>query len=103
LKKDSYAPAVISSVTLMEVLRGIADNKRLQVRQLLEESYSILSLDNSVIEAYCKIYRKLKEEGNLLPDTDLIIAATAIAYKLVLETKDAHFLRLKALGLKIKE
>jgi predicted nucleic acid-binding protein len=103
LKKDSYAPAVISSVTLMEVLRGIADNKRLQVRQLLEESYSILSLDNSVIEAYCKIYRKLKEEGNLLPDADLIIAATAIAYKLVLETKDAHFLRLKALGLKIKE
>ena len=87
----------------MEVLRGIEDNKRLQVRQLLEESYSILNLNDSIIEVYCKIYRKLKEEGNLLPDADLIIAATAIANNLVLETNDAHFRRLKAFGLNLKE
>jgi len=86
----------------MEVLRGIEDKKRLQIRQLLEESFSVLNLDNSIIEAYCRIYRKLKEEGNLLPDADLIIAATAIAHDLILETKDAHFLRLKTLGLKLK-
>ncbi len=86
----------------MEVLRGIADKKRLQIRQLLEESFSVLNLDNSIIEAYCRIYRKLKEEGNLLPDADLLIAATAIAHDLILETKDAHFLRLKTLGLKLK-
>ncbi len=86
----------------MEVLRGIEDKKRLQIRQLLEESFSVLNLDNSIIEAYCQIYRKLKEEGNLLPDADLIIAATAIAHDLILETKDAHFLRLKTLGLKLK-
>ena len=86
----------------MEVLRGIEDKKRLQIRQLLEESFSVLNLDNSIIEAYCRIYRKLKEEGNLLPDADLIIAATAIAHDLILETKDAHFLRLKTLGLKLQ-
>jgi predicted nucleic acid-binding protein len=86
----------------MEVLRGIEDKKRLQIRQLLEESFSVLNLDNSIIEAYCRIYRKLKEEGNLLPDADLLIAATAIAHDLILETKDAHFLRLKTLGLKLK-
>ena len=67
------------------------------MRELLEESFSILNIDNAIIEAYCKIYRKLKEEGNLLPDADLIIAATAMAHNLVLETKDAHFLRLKLL------
>ena len=89
-------------MTLLEVLRGIDDKKRQQVRQLLEESYSILNLDNSIIEAYCRIYRKLKEEGNLLPDADLIIGATAIAHDLILETKDAHFIRLKVLGLKLK-
>lgn len=86
----------------MEVLREIDDSKRLQVRELLEGSYSILNLDNRTIEAYCKIYRKLKKEGNLLPDADLIIAATAIAHDLVLETKDAHFHRIEALGLKLK-
>jgi len=86
----------------MEVLRWIEDKKRLQIRQLLEESYSILNLDNNIIEAYCRIYRKMKEEGSLLPDADLIIAATAIAHDLVLETKDTHFLRLKKMGLKLK-
>jgi tRNA(fMet)-specific endonuclease VapC len=102
LKSDNYGRALISSITILEVSRGIEDKRRQQIRQLLEESYSILNLNNSIIEAYCKIYRKLKEEGNLLPDADLIIAATAIAHDLTLETKDAHFLRLKALGLKLK-
>ena len=83
-------------------MRDLEDKKRLQVRQLLDESYSVLNLDNSTIEAYCKIYRKLKEKGNLLPDADLIIAATVIAHNLVLETNDVHFQRLKALGLKLK-
>ena len=86
----------------MEVLRGIEDKKRLQIRQLLEESYSILNLDNNIIEAYCRIYRKMKGEGSLLPDADLIVAATALAHDLVLETKDTHFLRLKKMGLKLK-
>ncbi len=102
MEKNNYTPAIISPITLIEVLRGIEDKTRLQIRQLLEESFSILNLNNSIIEAYCKIYRKLKEEGNLLPDADLIIAATAIAHNLILETKDTHFLRLKSLGLKLK-
>jgi tRNA(fMet)-specific endonuclease VapC len=102
METNNYAPAIISSITLIEVLRGIEDKKRLQIRQLLEESFSILNLNNSIIEAYCKIYRKLKEEGNLLPDADLIIAATAIAHDLILETKDAHFQRLKTVGLQLK-
>jgi len=102
METNNYAPAKISSITLIEVLRGIEDKKRLQIRQLLEESFSILNLNNNIIETYCKIYRKLKEEGNLLPDADLIIAATAIAHDLILETKDAHFQRLKTVGLELK-
>lgn len=93
---------MISSITLLEVLRGIEDKKRIQIRQLLEESYSVLNLDNSIIEAYCRIYRHLKEEGDLLPDADLIIAATAMAHGLVLETNDEHFQRLKGIGLRLK-
>jgi predicted nucleic acid-binding protein len=100
--EDNYAPAIISSITLMEVLREFEDKKRLQMRELLTGSFSVLNIDYSIIEAYCKIYRKLKKDGNLLPYADLIIAATAIAHDLVLETKDAHFNRLKAFGLKIK-
>jgi tRNA(fMet)-specific endonuclease VapC len=95
MENNNYAPAIISPITLLEVLRGIEDKKRLIAKQLLEESFTVLNL------AYCKIYCKLKQEGNLLPDADLLIAATAIAHDLTLETKDAHFARLKSLGLKL--
>jgi tRNA(fMet)-specific endonuclease VapC len=100
LENNNYSPAIISPITLLEVLRGIDDKKRPIAKQLLEESFTVLNLDSSIIEVYCKIYRKLKQEGNLLPDADLLIAATAIAHDLTLETKDAHFVRLKSLGLK---
>ncbi len=102
MEKDNYAKAIISSITLLEVLRGIEDKRRPSVKRLLEESFSVLNLDDRIIECYCKIYRKLKDAGNLLPDADLLIAATAIAYGLILETKDSHFQRLKPLGLKLK-
>lgn len=102
MENNNYSPAaIISPITLLEILRGIDDKKRHIAKQLLEESFTVLNLDNSIIEAYCKIYRKLKQEGNLLPDADLLIAATAIAHDLTLETKDAHFARLKSLGLKL--
>ena len=102
IESNNYAPASISPITLIEVLRGIDDEKRLSAKRLLEETFSILNLDNMIIETYCQIYRKLKNKGNLLPDADLLIAATAIAHDLILETNDNHFSRLKPFGLKIK-
>ncbi|KXA93708.1 twitching motility protein PilT, partial [candidate division MSBL1 archaeon SCGC-AAA259E22] len=37
----------------------------------------------------------LKEEGETLPDADLLVASTAIAYDLVLKSGDGHFERLE--------
>jgi|WetSurMetagenome_2_1015567.scaffolds.fasta_scaffold93094_4 tRNA(fMet)-specific endonuclease VapC len=102
MQSNSYRTAFISPITLLEILRGLDDKKRPTAKQLLEESFTVLNLDNSIIEAYCKIYRKLKTEGNLLPDADLLIAATALAHDLTLQTKDRHFQRLMPLGLKIE-
>src|SRR5208283_5340773 len=102
METNNYFPAIISPITLLEVLRGVEDKKRLQIKHLMEESFSVLNFDNSTIEAYCKIYRRLKEEGTMLPEADLLIAATAIGHDLILETNDAHFQRLKILGLKLK-
>ena len=100
LKQKRYSPGAISPLTLIEVLRGVDGNKRATVEHLLEESFSVVNIDNSVIEAYCDIYCKLKAEGTQLPDADLLIAASALAHNLTLETNDEHFQRLKPLGLK---
>ena len=102
LKQKRYNPGAISPLTLIEVLRGVESKKRIKVKQLLEESFSVVNIDNSVIVKYCDIYCKLKKEGAPLPDADLLIAATAMAHNLILEAKDEHFQRLKPLGLKLK-
>jgi tRNA(fMet)-specific endonuclease VapC len=102
IRAKKYAAGLISPVTLIEVLRGIEDKKRSKVKQLIEESFPLLNLDNSTIEIYCSLYRKLKDEGASLPDADLLIAAAAIAHDLKLETNDEHFQRLTPLGLKLK-
>jgi len=101
LKTKKYKEGVISQITLIEVLRGIENKRRSKAKQLLEESFRTLSIDNQTIETYCTLYQKLREEGAPIPDADLLIAATAIANNLPLETKDEHFQKLKPLGLRL--
>jgi tRNA(fMet)-specific endonuclease VapC len=102
IKEKKHATGAISTITLIEILRGIETKKRPKVKELLEESFNPLNIDNKTIETYCTLYCKLREAGTLIPDADLLIAATAIAYNMELETKDEHFQRLKPLGLKLK-
>jgi predicted nucleic acid-binding protein len=100
LKEKKYRAGFISPITLIEILRGIEAKKRTKVKELLEQSFSLINIDNKTIETYCELYRKLRQEGTTLPDADLLIAATAIANELALETNDDHFQRLKKVGLK---
>jgi tRNA(fMet)-specific endonuclease VapC len=102
IRKKTFSPGIISPIILIEVLRGIEDKKRSKIKTLLEESFRLVDLDNRTIEAYCVLYHKLKKDGGLLPDADLLIAATAIAHDLTLETNDKHFQKLKQMGLKLK-
>ncbi|NIP66769.1 PIN domain-containing protein [Candidatus Bathyarchaeota archaeon] len=103
LRKRKYKPGALSIVTLIELLRGLETKKRTEVKKLIEESFNLLTIDNKVIKSYCELYQNLKEEGVLIPDADLLIAATAIAHNIPLETKDKHFQRLENLGLKLAE
>ena len=101
LRERRYEAGSISIITIIEVLRGIEAEKGSKVKGLLEESFNVLSLDNEVIKTYCSLYRKLREEGTLVPDADLLLAATAISHNIPLKTGDEHFKRLKELGLKL--
>jgi len=103
LRERRHEVGAISIITLIEVLRGLETRKRAKVKELLEESFNLLSLDNEVIETYCNLYHKLREEGTTIPDADLLIAATAMSHDIALKTKDEHFERLKKLGLKLAQ
>ena len=101
LRKKTHEAGAISIITLIEVLRGPDPRKIPKVKELLEESFTLLNLDNEAIETYCKLYRRLRDEGIQVPDADLLIAATAMSRNIALKTKDIHFERLKKLGLKL--
>src|SRR5512136_1264485 len=88
LKQKKHSLGAISPLTLIEILRGAESEKRTRIKHLLEESFSVINLDNSTIEAYCDLYSRLKNEGTLLPDADLLIAASAMAHNLTLVTND---------------
>jgi len=101
LHKRRHEIGAISLITLIEILRGIEDKKRIRVKDLLEKSFSVQRLDNETIITYCSLYRKLKKEGVLIPDADLLIAATAMSRNIMLKTHDEHFTRLVEFGLKL--
>jgi predicted nucleic acid-binding protein len=102
LRRGVFEEGALSVITLIEVLRGVSEGKRESVKSLLEESYAILGIDNSVVLTYCELYSELRKRGELVPDADLLVAATALAHGLTLVTKDRHFERLEKYGLKLE-
>jgi len=101
LRTRHFKPGYITPIILIELLRGIETEKRPPIKEKLEKSFTNINLDDGIIENYCELYRKLKQEGALLTDADLLVAATAIAHNLPLETNDIHFQRLKTFGLEL--
>jgi predicted nucleic acid-binding protein len=92
----------ITKINLIEVIRGVKEEKRVEIKEILEELFEILDLDNEVILKYSEIYNKLKKEGKLLDHADLLIASSAIVNNLILVTNNLkHFERLKEFGLKL--
>ncbi len=97
----SYEQGKISVLTLLEFLRGIPSEKRAAAKSLLEDAYDVVGMTNSVVLKYCELYESLKKDGRLLPDADLIIAATALAVGEPIVTRDRGFRRLEKSGLKL--
>jgi len=101
LRERRHEVGAISIITIIEILRGLDAGKRAKVQDLLEESFNMQGLDNEIIETYCDLYRRFQKKGILIPDADLLIAATAISRNMTLKTGDEHFERLREMGLKL--
>jgi hypothetical protein len=94
--KDIYP--YISEITLYEFIRGTEEPRR--AKELLEESFSILWVDNKILQLAARIWIELKSGGKAIDDRDLIIGSSAIAYNLKLYTRNRkHFDRLREYGL----
>lgn len=102
IRENRLEPGAISVITLLELLRGVEEDKRRRMKSLIEEVYPVEPLDNDVILEYSSLYHVLKEAGQPIPDADLIIAATAKTRNHELISRDKHFDHLGDHGLKIR-
>jgi predicted nucleic acid-binding protein len=90
---------VIPSITVMELMQGAENKQELFLLKKKLKNYNIIHFDQKASEISLELIEKYKLSYNLLIP-DAIIAATALAYNLVLFTyniKDFNFIP----GLKI--
>ncbi len=99
-KEDLY----ITIINYTELLYGIYNsNKIMQNREKILpflDSFKILHFDKNSSEIFAKLKLKLKKQGNIIADMDLMIASITIANKAILFTNNIkHFERIKELDI----
>ncbi len=69
------------------------------IRRFLQ-SFSILDLNDPIMERFATLRALLRRRGELIPDLDLLVGATAVHYDLTLLTSNVrHFRRIPDLRL----
>jgi len=93
----------LSIITYYELLRGlkaIGSDKKIAAFQAFMAQCEIIPLTQPTIETAAEIYAALKNQGMLIEDADILIAATAINNGMSLVTDNIeHFRRVH--GIKI--
>lgn len=96
LKLISRQEVALTSISVFELYAGIEGKRRLSQIETLIQGVTILPLD--VIEAVIagRIYTQLKSKGQLVGTHDILIAATCVANRVPLYTKNvAHFSKIE--------
>ncbi len=100
--RRDFSLGSISVITVFELLRGVRDDKRSEVKSMLENSFDVIGMDNRVVLTYCELYSALRKAGRPVEDADLIIAATAKAYGEKLQTKDKDLILFRDYGVDVE-
>jgi len=92
----------INIISYYEILRGLKDlgneEKLRRFEEFIQEN-ELVSIRRETIEKAAEIYVKLKKQGKLIEDADILMASTAIVEDLVLITNNIkHFKRVKGLS-----
>lgn len=92
-----------SIITRYEILRGLkarrATRQMARFEQRCQHS-EVLPLTDDIIVQAAEVYALLYQEGQLISDADILIAATALKYNLVMVTENAnHFRRIPGLSI----
>lgn len=98
LADDGIAISIITYAELWEGAVGGADAEaRISDIRDLARAIDVLGVDEETAQELATLRAALRREGRLIPDFDLVIAATALRHDLALVSRDIHFQRLPGL------
>ena len=80
-----------NEMILLELWNGARGDGEKALIKDLEKMVSLLSVTTRVWEKANEIARALRLKGQTVPNTDLLIYATAACYKVSIEHNDKHF------------
>ena len=94
----------MSVITLLELYNGIHGARdprlsRMNIENLLD-AVEVVPLDEPACRLFDEIRERLRSAGNIIPDNDLLIGATALSRGLtVLTNNRRHFERIESLNI----
>ena len=100
---DRHSFLSISIITRYEILRGLmakdADKQALAFEAMCE-SMIVVPISDAIVRRAAEIYARLRKQGQLIGDADILIAATCLDHEYDIVTNNtSHFERIAELAL----
>lgn len=100
IKSQTLSTSIICVGEILEGIYTLRSKKKLKEFEAFLEGFEIYDIDKVVIERFSVLRAKLRKEGSLIDNPDLLIASTCIAHNLILVTGNiSHFKRTSTLKL----
>ncbi len=101
-KENLNIPKSISVITYGELVYGARKSqhveKNLPAVYRVAELFPVLDINKSIMDIFGEIKCNLERNGKIIPDMDILIAATALTHNLTLVTNNTrHFQKIPAL------
>jgi tRNA(fMet)-specific endonuclease VapC len=93
-------PLRTTIVNRYELLKGAASSSRMENLGMVKNALSaieVLALDEDSCDEAATLYGNLREEGRMVNEFDLLVAAVVMRNDETLVTKDEHFSRIAGL------
>jgi len=95
-----HGEGALSAITVFELLSGVRDPAHLRKRRELIDTCHVLEVSREVSFRAAQLYTQLRDAGQLIPNEDLLIAATALVRRCPLHTLNRrHYRRIPSLRL----